>query len=305
MPGAWCAAEGRVRDVPEFVRSKVVAQGDAGRRWLRELDTLVEHLEQEWSVTVGETFDGGTEAFVAAATGPAGEALVVKLAVPGTELGREARVLERANGRGYVRLFRYDSGLQAMLLERLGVSLIELGLPVRRQIEIVCATLAESWEASPDPELPSGGDKARRLSEYIATTWQALGRPCSERVVERALRFAADRAAAFDPETAVLAHGDAQSFNTLRAADGSFRLVDPDGLHAEREYDVAVQLREWDDEPGRGRAAFVAALTGLDVTAIWEWAFVERVSTGLFCLDVGMLGPGSGMLRVAEDWANE
>jgi streptomycin 6-kinase len=102
----------------------------------------------------------------------------------------------------------------------------------------------------------------------------------------------------------VLAHGDAQSFNTLLVDDGSFRLVDPDGLFAEREYDVAVQLREWDDEPGQDRAAFIAGLTGLDERAIWQWAFVERVSTGLFCLESGMLEPGRGMLRVAEEWAD-
>jgi streptomycin 6-kinase len=293
-----------VRDVPEFVRLKALSQGDAGRQWLAELDTLVAQLEQKWGIAVGETFAGGTEAFVAAAAGPEGEPLAVKLAVPGTELGREARVLERANGRGYVRLFRYDASLEAMLLERLGPSLIELDLPVRRQIEIVCATLAESWEAAPDPELPSGAEKARRLADFIGVTWEKLDRPCSERVVEQALSYAAGRAVSFDPDRAVLAHGDAQSFNTLLASDGSFRLVDPDGLHVEREYDVAVQLREWDDEPGREHAAFVAGLTGLDARAIWEWAFVERVSTGLLCLDDGMLEPGRGMLRVAEAWAS-
>ena len=87
-------------------------------------------------------------------------------------------------------------------------------------------------------------------------------------------------------------------------------MIDPDGLRAEAAYDLGVLLREWDEvlaaDPlgvGRRRCERLAELSGLDATAIWQWAFVERVSTGLACLDIGMSEEGRNMLRVADVWA--
>jgi streptomycin 6-kinase len=53
---------------------------------------------------------------------------------------------------------------------------------------------------------------------------------------------------------------------------------------------------------GRLRRARLAALTGADAEAIWQWGFIERVSTGLLCLRVGLDG-GADMLAVADAWA--
>jgi streptomycin 6-kinase len=132
-------------------------------------------------------------------------------------------------------------------------------------------------------------------------------------VVEQALSLAATRGAAFDPDGAVLVHGDAHAANTLRAPGGAgFKLVDPDGLFAERAYDLAVPMREWSRELlagdpvrlGRARCAELARLGGVDPRPVWEWGFVERVSTGLLALQVGREQLGREMLAVAEAFAD-
>ena len=48
------------------------------------------------------------------------------------------------------------------------------------------------------------------------------------------------------------------------------------------------------------RAHRLAALTGLDPTAIWEWGVVERVSTGLLCTQVDLQPAGRELLQAAE-----
>jgi streptomycin 6-kinase len=48
------------------------------------------------------------------------------------------------------------------------------------------------------------------------------------------------------------------------------------------------------------RAHRLAARTGLDPVAIWEWGVVERVSTGLLCTQIGMEPLGRDSLRAAE-----
>ena len=80
-------------------------------------------------------------------------------------------------------------------------------------------------------------------------------------------------------------------WNALSAGEG-FKLVDPDGLLAEPEYDLGIIMREDPLELLRGdprdRAEMLARRTGLDAEAIWEWGVVERVSTGLLGTRVGL-----------------
>jgi hypothetical protein len=38
----------------------------------------------------------------------------------------------------------------------------------------------------------------------------------------------------------------------------------------------------------RGFCTLLSAQTGVEGTAIWEWGFFERVSSGLYCLDLGI-----------------
>jgi streptomycin 6-kinase len=66
--------------------------------------------------------------------------------------------------------------------------------------------------------------------------------------------------------------------------------------------ELAILMREDPVELGgdeRERAPWLAARTGCDASAIWEWGAVERVSTGLVCTQLG-LPDGPAMLAAAE-----
>jgi streptomycin 6-kinase len=47
-------------------------------------------------------------------------------------------------------------------------------------------------------------------------------------------------------------------------------------------------------------AQLLADRTGVDVTRIWQWAFLERVSTGLYVLGFGSEAVGRPFLTSAE-----
>jgi streptomycin 6-kinase len=138
---------------------------------------------------------------------------------------------------------------------------------------------------------------------YITTMWEHLDRPCAERTIDHARTCAARRIEAHDDERAVLVHGDVHQWNALEAEDG-FKLVDPDGLLAEAEYDLGIVMREDPLELLEGdpheRARWLAQRCGLDATAIWEWGVVERVSTGLLATQIGLQPVGAQMLAVAD-----
>jgi streptomycin 6-kinase len=281
--------------VPDLVRQRAEAHGADGRRWLRDLPDVVTELAGSWDLEVGAPYTGGTASLVVSAADRDGRHRVVKIAMAirdeDVEMFHRSVVAHRiADGRGCARLIDSDDRRHALLLEQLGPNLDALGLSVPRILDTVAATLRSFWRPVPDDcSLPTGAEQAEWLARFIATTWEELGRPCPRAVIDTALSFCDERASAVDRRGTVLVHGDAHGWNTLDAGDGSFKLVDPEGLRSEPAHDLGVLLREY-NRPlldgdtlalVRARAELLGTSCGVDPDTVWQWGFVERVSTGL------------------------
>lgn len=290
-----------------------MARGVAGKRWLAELPEVLAALTQRWGLVLGDPFIGGTAGYVVAATDRVGRPCALKVALSldlddEEAFGRSVRAHELAGGRGCVELLDHDVPTQAMLLERLGPNLDDLGMAVPELLHTVATTLRSFWRpVAAGVDLPSGADKAAWLADYIEAEWDELGRPCDRAVIDRALAYCDARAAAFDPARAVLVHGDAHGWNTLDAGHGAFKLVDPEGLWSEPAHDLAVAMREY-NRPllagdtvrlVRARAELLASWCEVDPQPVWEWGFIERVSTGLANLRHFDDGEGVTFLEVA------
>jgi streptomycin 6-kinase len=303
-----------VIEVPELVRQRALSNGAAGRQWLDALPGVVATLSNRWGLVVGSPFAGGTAGYVAEATDSSGRESVLKVAMPLDMDEHDAfqRSLEAhrlAAGQGCVVVLDFDASVPVMLMERLGPNLDELGYDVDRILETVAATLRKFWRSVDGTHsLPTGADKAAWLADYIVSTWTELGEPCSQQVIDRATDYCERRAAAFDPDTAVLVHGDAHGWNTLAVGDGSFKFVDVEGLVSERAHDLSVAMREY-NQPllagdtarlTRDRAELLAGWCDVDPVAVWEWGFIERVSTGLANLRDFGNDEGIAFLSVAE-----
>jgi streptomycin 6-kinase len=296
------------------VLRNIACQGEPGASWLEALPSLLSRLEAEWSIKAGRLFPNATEAFVSEAVTGDGQRAALKIPIPGlVKAERERSLLQTALGRGYVRVLRYDTNSGAMLLERLGPQLAMLGLPIEEQIRVICRTLRQAWmPIPPDARYPTGAEKAVEMSSYISTAWPRLGRPCSGKVVEIALRFAEARRDAFDPTDSVLAHGDPHAWNTLLdPKTNQYKFVDPDGLSIERAHDLSISMREWSAEllagdpvpSGHKRCALLSRLTGVQQNAIWQWGFIERLANGLHYREVGLEENAEEFLAVVEAWA--
>lgn len=301
-------------DVPELVRQRALANGSAGRAWLDDLPDVVAGLADRWHLELGTAFSGGTAGYVVEAFGPGGVACVLKVAMPLdmddlAAFERSVAVHRLAAGRACAELIDHDTDASAMLLERLGPNLAELGFEVPRILDVVAATLRSFWRPAPDDDrFPTGADKAAWLADFITSTWTELARPCPRSVIDRAVACCDERADAYDASDAVLVHGDAHGWNTLGASDGHFKFVDPEGVRSERAHDLAVPMREYNTPLLAGdtarlvrrRAEHLAGLCDLDPEPVWEWGFIERVSTGLANLRDFDDDSGREFLAVAE-----
>lgn len=290
-------------DVPDEVRNKVVAEGNAA--WLDELPSIVASLEQDWSLTVGAALRGGHAALVVEATLDDGTAAVLKIGVPGTrrELGLEAAVLRLVNGDGCASLLRDDLDRDALLLERLGAAMYEVVPDPATRHDLLCDVAVRVWRpVRPDVDLPTGADKAREYADLLPRLWEETGRPCSQATVEDAVACANRRRRAHDDRRAVLVHGDVHDANALEATEGTFKLVDPGGLWAEPACDLGTIVRCNPDSGDdlRARAERLAARTGMDPAAIWEWGTIHRVIGGLYSRRIGFQPFGDQLLAEAD-----
>lgn len=303
--------------VPDIVRSRALAESEKGQDWLDKLDDLLTELELAWGLTIGQAMRGGSAAFVAKAKDSTEHDFVIKIGIPTDRIGRhEAEMLTIADGKGYARLVRHDPQRRIMLLEQLGTRLDKFDLPYEQQVDITCATLLQAWMQVPtDSHFPTGEAKANALGGDIARLWHMMGQPCTQGVIDKALLYCRDRAACYNPQSCVLAHGDPRPPNVLAVRDTDpvqFKFIDPDGLAIEPAYDLGVLLRAWHDGLGglhshdiaRSHARHLTSRTQVPAEAIWQWGFIERVSTGLRLMELGKTDQGRAFLAIAEALEN-
>jgi streptomycin 6-kinase len=306
--------------VPERVRLKAMQSGLQTRQWLKDLPALLAKLEQEWELSIGQPLSGGTSAYVARVKTVGGDA-VIKIAMPDPHnphhVQEEIDTLLRANGHGYVRVLKFDDERRALLLEQLGLSMQERNLEPRQAIRLLCKTLQQAWLVPPAADQPINAleYKAQTLAQLISELWDKLEGPCSERIVSHALELARRRLDAFDPQRCVVVHGDPHPANALLVpaprpgAESGYVFVDPDGFLCEPEYDLGVVLRNWNEQLlaaadplalAHEYCQLLARESGLDEAAIWEWGFIERVSSGLYIYAYGSREHGQLFFNTAQ-----
>jgi len=299
------------------VRLRAESLGDVGRRWLEELPDTVAKLEARWRVSLDRSLSGGTAAFVGSGRTMDGVPVVLKIGVPDPAIRTEIGTLDRAKGRGYVRLLAHDESRGAMLLEALGQSLSNSGLSPEQQLGILSALASTAWTVARPEAGPAAMpiNKAAELRDLVDRLWRDLDPVCPASVRDEALACADRRAAAFDPAECVVVHGDAAAANALRVlapregGETGFVFVDPDGFVGESAYDLGVALRDWCTELSAAEdpraliasfAELLSAPSGVSAQTILDWAYLERVSTGLFCLSMGARDLGEPFLTTAR-----
>ena len=308
----------RAITVQPEVRTFAEHQGQLGRRWLDSLPLLVPQLCRDWELEQGDVLTGGSRSYVCRVTTSDGLPAVLKVALPEPSLGTQLSTLVAAEGRGYVQVLVHDLSRGAILMESLGLSAAALMVTVPEVLSRIAGVLMQAWQLPQDlyPPLRTPSEhKAAGLSYLVSELAAEHPAATSQAVVTRALRYAQERLDARDARRQVVVHGDAHALNLLQVertrpgAEMGYVFVDPEGFLCEPEYDLGVALREWNTElltvsdaraEVRGWCEQLAQSTNTDEEAIWQWGYLERVSTGLYLTHHGLAQLGAPFLDTAQ-----
>lgn len=224
---------------PDFLHNIQNAFGEAGRRWLAELPSLLEEAAQTWDLTLGEPLLLSYN-YVCAAKRADGSEVVLKLGVPNRELLSELNALRLFNGDGACRLLEADEQRSMFLLERLrpGKMLVELENDDERT-HIAADLMQRIWRTPPQTE------EFIRLSEWFAELhglrprYQGGTGPFPKNLVEQVESLLPELFA--QSEAPVLMHGDFHHFNILSSERG-WLVIDPKGVIGPPGYEVGPLL---------------------------------------------------------------
>lgn len=299
--------------VPDALRRNAVqVWGETGRAWL---DALPDHLgacSRHWGLTVGEPFELSHH-WVAPARTSSGDAVVIKLGVPGhPHLAREADVLRRWDGHGAVRLLGSDPEHGALLVRRArpGTPATEL-VPARDEeaTRAVLAVARSLHEADPGGlGLPDVATEAASMQAHLARHGDRD--PLPPGMVEQAREMLLDLTRT--RRSVVLLHGDLHHDNVLRHADdhqetAGWVAIDPHGWCGDPGFEVGPLLYNPLTTPPeelrrllRRRLEVAVQVLGEPPDRLRAWGFVAAVLSQVWsCEDGGAPEPGPGAVAEA------
>jgi streptomycin 6-kinase len=238
-------------------------------------DAIAEAVAR-WDVRVGDRFEPGVTAWVAAATTPGGDDVVLKVLRRHAEAEGEAVGLRAWDGDGAIRLldvFERPDEL-VMLLERCRPGTPLRDRPEPEQDQVLSRLLPRLWRAA----IPDGVPSLVEMCDAWVDGFDADPLAMDPGVVREALELF--RSLPRDAPAQVLLATDLHAGNVLAATREPWLVIDPKPHVGDPTYDVLQHLVDSSDrlvaDPHR-LVQRMADLAGLDEARLEQWLFARCV----------------------------
>ncbi|NEW41233.1 kinase [Nocardia cyriacigeorgica] len=286
---------------PEVAESIRDFFDDEGERWLAALPDMVAARCRDWELElIGEPFGGGTHSFVAPVRRGDGSVAVLKIPFVDEENAGEPAGLLRYDGDGAIRLYDFDSGSGAMLLEwaRPGIPLLRQptppweGEPENAGKVLIAAELYRRLRREPG-DLPTGYPTPPSTALSVAEWAQwpedddiVAAVPAS--LVDQAGRWCAELAELDGP--LLIVNRDTHLGNIVAAEREPWLLIDPKPYLGEAAFDAGfLILKQVQSDPNPEGARRMVALTadalGVDRERARGWAFMRALEQVVWSIE--------------------
>lgn len=248
--------------------------------WRDRLPDVLEKLELQWSLSVGEPFDSEEVScsYAAPAVRADGTLAVLKIGMPHMEGYHEIQGLRFWCGDPTVRLLTADDDLGAMLLERCEPGTVLREVQEREQDGVISGLLHRLWRepTKPHPFRPLSALTAYWSEETLAQAqhWPDAG------LVREGLRLFEELPR--NAPTQVLLATDLHAGNVLRAEREPWLVIDPKPFVGDPTYDATQHLfnchARLRSDPCRTIRSF-ADLLGVSHERLRLWAFARAAAS--------------------------
>ncbi|MBF6176492.1 aminoglycoside phosphotransferase family protein [Nocardia blacklockiae] len=270
--------------------------GERGELWLTRLPAVVDELLARWDAElIGDSFGGGTHSFVAPVRRGDGSVAVLKVPVVDEENVGEPAGLFCYDGDGAVRLYDFDPGTGALLLEwaRPGTALLEQpgfpsleGRPEHAE-KIELAGHLYRRLRRPPAGIPADFPALPRVADIVAD-WTArftapepeLAQVIPPELLAQATAWCAALATPDGP--LLIVNRDTHLGNILAAEREPWLLIDPKPYLGEAAFDAGFLIMiGTQHEPTRQHAdrlvRHTARALGVDADRARGWAFLRSL----------------------------
>lgn len=246
--------------------------------WLDQLQTTVDLLKKEWSLTLGYPFEAEVScSWVAPCVRENGSPAVLKIGIPHMEAQSEIDGLLFWNGNPTVVLLEADREMNALLLER-----CLPGTPLRTvsekdQDRVVAELLKRLWRNPPSTH--SFRPLTEMISEWNSEALEKLESWPDPELAKEGIRIREELAANATDEVALAT--DLHAGNILRAEREPWLVIDPKPFRGDPAYDATQHLlnciRRLEDDP-KGTILGFAELLEIDHERVRLWLFARLAS---------------------------
>jgi streptomycin 6-kinase len=295
--------------IPDYFKERYIQmKGERGREWIERLPQTITSLLNKWKLTLHEPFHL-TYNYVAPVQLQDGSDGVLKVMLTGEKMQREFDALNAFNGDGAVIILKFDSELDALLLERAipGISLKEVknDEEATRQLIKIMNLMKKQV-----PEKHIFYDMNERMDNFKKhlDRFEGTSGPIDQELFDKAYETFKQLAASQGEE--VVLHGDLHHGNVVSAQRASYLAIDPKGMIGEPEYECGALLRNQLPKDRiemkkilERRIDQIAEEMGYDKERIRLWGFSQAVLSMIWLLeDHGEVDPL--LLTCAEVLAN-
>jgi streptomycin 6-kinase len=248
--------------------------------WLRNLPSLLQRLEDRWSLRIGQPFEhSGTCSWVAPVYRFDGSSAVLKLGMPHMEGRDEIEGLRFWAGNPTVKLFEADDQHWALLIERCLPGTLLRSEQESTQDAIITALLKRLWKTSPGQDL----SRFRHLSTLVQLwTLETLAQRRSwpdTGLVEEGLRVMNQLAR--PAHTDILLITDLHAGNVPKSQREPWLVIDPKPFFGDRSYDPVQHIINCETRLHAdpvGLVYRVADLADVDAERLRLWTFARAAA---------------------------
>ncbi|MFI5710673.1 aminoglycoside phosphotransferase family protein [Kribbella sp. NPDC051620] len=257
-----------------------------GGEWLTDLPAAVDRQCEIWGLAIDGPVSHGSNAIAVRVTRD-GEQLVLRMSPPGPDLAEHARALRCWDGRGTVRLYDVDLPRGAMLLERLGDSLLDQ--PVGEAMAVLGRLMRRLAVPAPADAVSTAENVSGRAPRLQAD-WERLGKPFDQAQLTEALRVSKQLS---HTTSDLAANGDFHADQVLRGSREPWIVVDPLLYRGDPECDLTRMLltrvdEMADDTEIRTHFATIVREAELDPERARDWVVFRTVDYWLWGLGFGL-----------------